>query len=618
MKKLFYFFFLLFISVQLQSQEIEKLPKIPWEEIVEINNNELYKIARWNTNIYIKLEGNYNKQDSLEVDRIIKMLDSITETITIKFATDNKANFKIHYLDKYQYSKYDPSRELTNSISKGYQGNIRKVDVRLYLVNQTNAEIRKTLEYNIANGLVFGHFSSYFGSLKRNSIFHAYDKKKNKNKPLNFKDLEIIKEIYKKGFIKKLKKAEIQFRESTVKNLEKYKIDLRHKNFWWVRNPGAIIFIPALLLFLLFLFFTSKFNNYIDRKLNNNFLKFLLVSLIAVCFLDILVIFSVSFYDFLTTPPSFGFSIVRFDTVFSTFIFSLICFPILFLFRFLEKNIEKTSVNIITKTSLIFISTGFLPFLIILVIAILSLREGQNYQGVYTTLSYVFIATMIIASIRALISYFIFKERNIITENEKKISNLRELKAKAELKSLQSQINPHFLYNSLNSIVSLAPIDAVKTQKMAHSLSDLFKYSINRKGKKMSTVKDEIEMVKSYLEIEKIRFGERLQFDIEVSKEIENYEIPLFLIQPLVENAVKHGISQKEGKGKIVLKIDKNTNKLIISVSDNGPNFPEGLVSGHGLQTVYDLLRLTYSENASLIWVNTPQKTITITILETP
>jgi sensor histidine kinase YesM len=176
-----------------------------------------------------------------------------------------------------------------------------------------------------------------------------------------------------------------------------------------------------------------------------------------------------------------------------------------------------------------------------------SISEGQNKQGGYTTLANIFVGLMILATIRSLISYFIFKERNLIIENEAKLSNLRELKAKAELKSLQSQINPHFLYNSLNSIASLAPIDAAKTQQMAHSLSDLFKYSINRKGKKTSTVKDEIEMVKSYLEIEKIRFGDRLQFDIDVDKDIEDYEIPLFLIQPLVENAVKHGISQNEG-----------------------------------------------------------------------
>jgi sensor histidine kinase YesM len=83
----------------------------------------------------------------------------------------------------------------------------------------------------------------------------------------------------------------------------------------------------------------------------------------------------------------------------------------------------------------------------------------------YLALSQVFLLLMAIASLRALVAYFIFKERNLIIENETKLANLRELKAKAELKSLQSQINPHFLYNSLNSIASLAPVDAQKTQK---------------------------------------------------------------------------------------------------------------------------------------------------------
>ena len=149
---------------------------------------------------------------------------------------------------------------------------------------------------------------------------------------------------------------------------------------------------------------------------------------------------------------------------------------------------------------------------------------------------------------------------------------------------------------------------------MAYSLSDLFKYTINRKGKKMSTVRDEVIMVKNYLDIEKIRFGDRLQFTIDVDTEIEKVEIPLFIIQPLVENAVKHGISKIEGEGNIALKIEKTTKGIVITVKDNGPHFPEGLVSGHGLQTVFDLLRLTYGDKATLNWQNTPEKSITVNI----
>jgi len=104
---------------------------------------------------------------------------------------------------------------------------------------------------------------------------------------------------------------------------------------------------------------------------------------------------------------------------------------------------------------------------------------------------------------------------------------------------------------------------------------------------------------------------------VAVDPDLEKHEIPLFLIQPLVENAVKHGISKNEDGGSIGLKISKEQNEIKISVSDNGPDFPEGLVSGHGLQTVFDLLSLTFGDKASLNWTNTPKKMIIITIPET-
>ena len=215
---------------------------------------------------------------------------------------------------------------------------------------------------------------------------------------------------------------------------------------------------------------------------------------------------------------------------------------------------------------------------------------------------------------RGILLYLDHFSENLIKQKDIELSNLKAINAQAEVKLLQSQINPHFLYNALNSIASLAQTDAVKTEKMALSLSDLFKYTINRKGKKKSTIGDEVEMVKNYLEVEQIRFGDRLTFYIDVDDNLKTIEIPMFLIQPLIENAVKHGISKIKNDGEIILKIYKNQSDLIIKVIDNGPQFSDGLVSGHGLQTVYDLLRLSYGHKASLGWENTSEKSITITI----
>ena len=227
----------------------------------------------------------------------------------------------------------------------------------------------------------------------------------------------------------------------------------------------------------------------------------------------------------------------------------------------------------------------------------------------------IFLLILVIA--RALVIVLNYFSQSLVNAKNVELSQLKEAKAQAETNLLQSQINPHFLYNSLNSIASLALTDGVKTQKMAYSLSDLFKYSINRKGKKMSTVLEEVAMVETYLEIEKIRFGERLQYELQIEPQLNDFQIPLFLIQPLVENAVKHGVSQNEQGGKIVMKIEKEANGIVISVRDNGPSFPKGLISGHGLQTVYDLLRLSYGDKASLNWTNTPEKMIVVVIPKT-
>lgn len=612
MKKLLYFLLFLTLGTPSFSQEHEKLPAQPWKDIVEMDYTQ-NSIGKWDTDIYVSLEGNYTQKDSLTIAEILKKLNTLTKTISIQFAKSEKPNFEIKFLDTIikEGNGYTTSRYGPQSKGQGYTS----CELYIYKIEETDLEITKSLESRIAKMLVGGSFLYPLIEGKRNSIFNPIFGQSNSSIPLIDEDKAIIKEVYKTGFEKRLAKAKKQF-DYVIKKIEDNKISSRDRNLWWVKNPIAILFLPVLTLVLLALFCINKSQKIIANKIKKDWLRFGITALIALFFADIIIVFYVSFKDYLTIPDNYRIApIIRNDTIITTTSLLIILFPFLYLFRFIEFKIQKATKSIFTKTALVFLSTGFLPFTCVLII-VLILKSALRDQQDYLALSEIFLFLMAIASLRALIGYFIFKERNLIVENETKLANLRELKAKAELKSLQSQINPHFLYNSLNSIASLAPIDAMKTQKMAHSLSDLFKYSINRKGKKMSTVLDEINMVNSYLEIEKIRFGDRLQFTIEVDKELENNEIPLFLIQPLVENAVKHGISQNEGEGNIVLKISKEQQEIHISVNDNGPDFPEGLVSGHGLQTVFDLLRLTYGEKASLNWTNTPQKMIIITIPE--
>ncbi len=213
--------------------------------------------------------------------------------------------------------------------------------------------------------------------------------------------------------------------------------------------------------------------------------------------------------------------------------------------------------------------------------------------------------------------YYLTREQNRtqkITEQEYQLLQLKELKTKAELEALQAKINPHFLYNSLNSIASLVHINPDKAEEMVILLSKFFRYSTSVKSQYFHTVGEEIEMVRTYLEVEKVRFDERLSYAIEYAEEgLQQYLIPRFLLQPLVENAIKHGISKIAENGIIRLQIAKEGQLLVILIHDNGPRFPDHLTTSYGLQSTSDKLRMLCGEDARLDISNQPYKYIRIT-----
>ena len=199
-----------------------------------------------------------------------------------------------------------------------------------------------------------------------------------------------------------------------------------------------------------------------------------------------------------------------------------------------------------------------------------------------------------------------------LLEKERELSKAYELKIKSELDAIHAKINPHFLYNALNSIVSLIHENPNKAEKMVLSLSDLFRYSISSKDGNFSTVKKEMELVSTYLEIEQVRFQDQLKVDVDVQQEAHDQMIPRFLIQPLIENAIKHGTS-KITNGEIRLSIQFSNEVLTIIVHDNGPKFPDNIDSGYGLKSTVDKLNLLYGDNGYHFKIlNEPEKRIQI------
>lgn len=191
--------------------------------------------------------------------------------------------------------------------------------------------------------------------------------------------------------------------------------------------------------------------------------------------------------------------------------------------------------------------------------------------------------------------------------NEKiRVAQLSSQLSEAQLSALKMQIHPHFLFNTLNSIVGLIQEDKDSAELMTTKLSDFLRMTLQNAGEPMVTLKQEFYFLKTYLDIEKVRFQERLSTEFIYDETILSARIPNLILQPLVENSVKHGISRKKENGRIKVSARRVENRLILKVEDNGSlseqnadGFPTAN-GGLGLKNTEARLRQIYGENFSL------------------
>jgi two-component system, LytTR family, sensor kinase len=151
--------------------------------------------------------------------------------------------------------------------------------------------------------------------------------------------------------------------------------------------------------------------------------------------------------------------------------------------------------------------------------------------------------------------------------------------AEARLQALQSQLHPHFLFNTLHTISALMHRDTEAADAMLARLSDLLRISLDRIGTQQVTVKEEIDFVQKYLDIERTRFGDRLQVRVDVEPDTFDAAVPNLLLQPLVENAIRHGIAQKVGGGRLDIRITREGSDLCLTVRDTGPGLSAAKLS---------------------------------------
>ena len=193
--------------------------------------------------------------------------------------------------------------------------------------------------------------------------------------------------------------------------------------------------------------------------------------------------------------------------------------------------------------------------------------------------------------------------------------------AEAELKALQAQINPHFLFNTLNTIISLVRLQPMVARDLLVRLSEIFRFTLQKSGKEI-TLAEEMAQVRAYLTIEKARYGDKINFAEQIRVNPETYLIQSLTLQPLVENAIKHGLRAKEEGGKIILSADEKPDWIEITVKDDGAGFSlteqnplTAPCEGHiGLRNVHERLRSQYGKSCGLAIESCPGAGTTVTI----
>ena len=172
--------------------------------------------------------------------------------------------------------------------------------------------------------------------------------------------------------------------------------------------------------------------------------------------------------------------------------------------------------------------------------------------------------------VTAITVYYILRYIETIRKNENEKTKLAIENNQMQMSLLKSQINPHFLFNTLNSISTLMGADKNKARKMMSLLSDVIRYALDSNDQPSISLSEELVFIRNYISIQQVRFGERLVYKEHIDKNCLKLELPPMVLQPLVENAVKHGISPKEDGGIITITIHYNEEQVFFELSDNG------------------------------------------------
>lgn len=212
------------------------------------------------------------------------------------------------------------------------------------------------------------------------------------------------------------------------------------------------------------------------------------------------------------------------------------------------------------------------------------------------------LSMIVINSIGVFLIVMVIGSSKKLVQGEVKLVKLKEENKVAELKALKAQIEPHFLFNSLNVISAYCRTDGEKARDLILNLSNYFRGTLEIEGD-FSTLKKELALIKAYVAIEQARFSNRLEVRFLIDNDLLGVKFPILILQPIVENSIKHGILKKIDGGIVTILVIDNKSEVYVEISDNGVGFEnadESLSTGLGLKNINNRLKLLYGKDYAL------------------
>lgn len=259
------------------------------------------------------------------------------------------------------------------------------------------------------------------------------------------------------------------------------------------------------------------------------------------------------------------------------------------------------------------------PMLLIVVVSILAASVGGTWLAAslfgHPWRAHSHLTSLLITAVAGSVAVFYFWEREKIArleaaaaQDKSRAETVERQIAEARLRLLQAQIEPHFLFNTLANLQALIPADPARAQLMLDHLNEFLHAALAASRKERNSLADEFALLRDYLEILAIRMGKRLRYRLDLPDSLARAEMPPMLLQPLVENAIKHGLEPKIDGGEIAVRASAGGGRLVLEVTDTGLGLGAAATSGTGtgIAQVRERLAAVYGGSASLEFTGNP------------